>query len=73
MKVPPLDPAKPAVWTTLGNVNTEHLQQFIEWSRHGDTIKFRHVYKFDDVVVREDACAHVVAGLSTLTEQALIA
>lgn len=68
-----IDLSKPVIWTVLGNRNVDDLEQYIEWSRHGDTIKFRVVYKYDGEVVREDAHAHVITGLSTIAEQAALA
>jgi hypothetical protein len=68
-----IDLSRPVVWTVLGNCNVDDLEKFVEWSRHGDTIKFRIVYKYEGEIVREDAHAHVITGLSTIAEQAAIA
>lgn len=63
------DASKPAIWTTRGNINTDALEHFIEWSRHGDSLKVRFVYTLDGEIVREDAHVHVINGLASLTEQ----
>lgn len=68
-----VDFSKPLVWTVNGNVNADDLEKFIEWSKHGDTLKMRIVYKYNGEIVREDAHCHVIEGLASLSEQSALA
>jgi hypothetical protein len=67
-----LDLSKPVIWTSLGNINADELEHFVEWQKNGDSIVFVEVYKKGGVEVRRNAHAHIINGLSTLTETATL-
>lgn len=72
MNAPILDTTKPAMWTSLGNINTDALEHFVEWQKNGDSVVFIQVAKFNGEEVRRDTFVHVITGLSSLAEQAQV-
>lgn len=69
MNAPVLDSTRPMMWTTLGNMNVDALEHYIEWQKNGDSVVFIQVAKFNGEEVRRDTFVHIIKGLSSLTEQ----
>ncbi len=69
MKAPLIDSNKPMMWTTLGNVNVDTLEHFVEWQKNGDAVVFIQVAKYNGEEVRRDVNTYIINGLSSITEQ----
>ncbi len=64
-----IDPNKPMMWTTLGNMNVDALEHFVEWQKNGDAVVFIQVATYNGEEVRRDVNTYIINGLSSITEQ----